>query len=345
MKKNFIIILVNLVFVVFLYVVLEVLIPAHPSNRHFELEVPKGTTFRQAVEILSRENLIRDKNIFIILGRITDIDRKIKSGYYSIWGSMNPLDIFRLLRNGQIIEHTLRIVEGDSLFKLAKEFSEIGILSEEDFLNLARDPELLSLYKINAESIEGYIFPDTYKIPKGIQPEEAIGLMINRMREKYSGELLDRTAEIGMTEHEVLTLASIIEKEAVINKERALISAVYHNRLKKNMRLQADPTAIYGVKSSNRRITRADLRRKTPYNTYAFEGLPPGPIASPGLNSIKAALYPSDVPYLYFVSKDDLSHHFSKTAQEHLNAVKRYREWKKDSRENRKASAKADETS
>jgi UPF0755 protein len=258
---------------------------------------------------------------------------------------MSPLDIIRLLRNGQIIEYSLTIVEGDSLFEISRKFTEIGILSEEDFLKLARDSDLLSSYEIGSDSIEGYIFPDTYKIPKGIEPEEAIGLMINRMREKYSDELLARTTVMRMTEHEVLTLASIIEKEAVLDKERSLISAVYHNRLKKNMRLQADPTAIYGVKRFDKKITRADLRRKTPYNTYIFEGLPPGPIASPGLKSIKAALYPSDVSYLYFVSKDDMSHHFSKTAEEHLNAVKQYRAWKKETKESRKEVTEPDEKS
>jgi UPF0755 protein len=152
--------------------------------------------------------------------------------------------------------------------------------------------------------------------------------MIDRMREKYSHELLARTEEIGMTERKVLTLASIIEKEAVVDSERPLISAVYHNRLKKNMLLQADPTAIYGIKSSREKITSKDLQRKTLYNTYVIKGLPPGPIASPGIKSIIAALYPAVVPYVYFVSNNDGSHQFSVTAKEHLAAVKSYREKK-----------------
>jgi UPF0755 protein len=142
--------------------------------------------------------------------------------------------------------------------------------------------------------------------------------------------------EKGMTENELLTLASIIEKEAVVDSERPLISAVYHNRLKKNMLLQADPTAIYGIKSSREKITREDLLRITPYNTYKIKGLPPGPIASPGLKSIEAALYPANVPYIYFVSLDDRSHQFSKTLEEHMQAVKQYRLRQQEIKDNAK---------
>ena len=154
--------------------------------------------------------------------------------------------------------------------------------------------------------------------------------MIARMREKYTDKLAARAQELGMTRNQVLTLASIIEKEAVIDSERSVISAVYHNRLRKNMQLQADPTAIYGVKSSKERITLNDLKRKTAYNTYAIKGLPPGPIASPGLKSIVAALYPANVSYLYFVSQDDRSHRFAETEKEHAENVRLYRAKKRE---------------
>jgi UPF0755 protein len=161
--------------------------------------------------------------------------------------------------------------------------------------------------------------------------------MIDKMREKFTEKVVTRMKEIAMTENELLTLASIIEKEAIVDSERPLISAVYHNRLKKKMQLQADPTAIYGIKSSRERITREDLRRKTPYNTYQIKGLPPGPIASPGLKSIMAALYPAAVPYIYFVSIDDHTHQFSTTAEEHLQAVKLYRQRQQEIKEKEKS--------
>lgn len=342
MKKNIIFIVLSIFFLACIYTAFEMLVPAQTSNKYIEIEIPRGTTFREAVEILSNEKLIRDKNIFLLIGILTGSDKKIRAGYYSIWGPMSPLDIFKTIRKGQIIEYEIKIVEGDSLLEIADKLSRSGIITREDFIKLSKDPDFLASYNIETTSIEGYIFPDTYKIPKGIRPEDAIGSMIDRMRKKYSDELLSRTAEMGMTENEVLTLASIIEKEAVVDSERPLISAVYHNRLKKKMRLQADPTAIYGIKSFREKIIKSDLRRKTPYNTYVFKGLPPGPIASPGLKSIIAALYPADVPYLYFVSKDDITHQFSKTAEEHLKAVKLYREWKNESRNNKKEGAQDD---
>ena len=339
MKKNIVVIITSILVMSVLYSAFELLVPAQTGSKNIEIEIPKGATFRQAVDILLNEKLIRDKRIFLLLGRLTGVDRKIRAGYYSIWANMSPLDIFKIIRRGSIIEYEIIILEGDSLFEIAEAFSKTGIITEEDLKRLSKDPDLLSSYNIDAPSIEGYIFPDTYMIPKGISTEDALGSMIDRMREKYSDELLAKADKMGMTENEVLTLASIIEKEAVVDSERPLISAVYHNRLKKKMPLQADPTCIYGIKSSKERITRADLQRKTPYNTYVVKGLPPGPIASPGLKSIIAALNPADVPYLYFVAHDDRTHQFSTTATEHLEAVKLYRERKQDMKNNIKEQA------
>lgn len=316
-----------------IYVTVELLIPLPTGGKNIEIKIPEGATFRQAIEILSKERLMRDKGLFFFIGRISGLDRKIRAGYYSITGSLSPLDIFKMLKRGQIIEYEITIVEGDSLREIGEKISEKGIIDKEDFMKLSSDEDFLALYDINAPSFEGYLFPDTYKIPKGTDPEDAIGMMINRVREKISTELFARASKLGLSEREVLTLASIIEKEAVTDEERALISAVYHNRLKKRIPLQADPTAIYGTKSFSEKITAKDLRRRTPYNTYVIKGLPPGPIASPGIKSIIAALYPADVPYVYFVSNNDGSHHFSVTAEEHRTAVKAYREKKQIEKE------------
>ncbi len=345
MKKNLLIIAFCIVAIFALHITVELFMPAQGRDTYHEIEIPQKTTFREAVDILADAKLIRDKNIFLALGRISGIDKKLSPGFYSIWGTMSPFAIFEALRDGQIIEYKLRVREGDSIFDIADTFAEIGLLSKGDFIELSKDPHFLSRYNIESESIEGYLYPDTYKVPKGIGAVETIGMMINRMREQYSDQLLARTEELGMTVNEILTLASIIEKEAVLDSERALISAVYHNRLNMKMKLQADPTAIYGVKSSRKRITRADLLRKTPYNTYAFKGLPPGPIASPTVESIVAALYPANVSYLYFVSKDDIRHHFSTTGKEHLNAVRFYREKRKELEDETAVSEPDDNTS
>lgn len=329
MKKNILIIFTAIFFMVLLYSAFEMFVPAQNATKNTEIEIPMGATFRQAVDILSDQKLIRDKKIFLLLGRLTGADRKIRAGFYSIWSNMSPWDIFKIIRKGRIIEYEVKVLEGDSLLEIAETFSRAGIATYDEVMKISKEPEFLSSYDIEAPSIEGFVFPDTYMIPKGVKIEDAIGIMVDRMREKYSGKLIERTEKIGMTETEVLTLASIIEKEASVDDERTLISAVYHNRLRKHMPLQADPTSIYGIKSSKEKITRSDLQRKTPYNTYVINGLPPGPIASPGLKSIVAALTPADVPYLYFVSNNDGTHKFSVTLGEHEIAVRSYRDKKK----------------
>ena len=245
MKKNIVIITAGILLLWCTYMAMEFLIPLPIGNKNIEIEIPKGATFRQAVEIFSKERLIRDKILFLFIGRISGIDRKIRAGYYSIYGSVSPLDSLKMLKNGQIIEYEITIVEGDSLREVAEKLSEKGIISIEDFIQLSSDEDFLTSYEIDAPTFEGYLFPDTYKIPKGMDPEDAIGMMINKMREKYSGELMVRASKLGLSEREVLTLASIIEKEAETNSERPLISAVYHNRLRKGILLQGDPTSIY----------------------------------------------------------------------------------------------------
>jgi UPF0755 protein len=339
MKKNVLIIFACILAMALGYCAFEMLVPAQKTTANAEIQVPKGATFRQAVDILAQEKLIRDKNVFLLLGRLTGADRNIKAGYYRIWAEMSPLDIFNVLRSGQIIEYTIRVIEGESIPEIAASFAAAGITTQEAFMKLAKDPQFLSAYDIEAPSIEGYIFPDTYRIPKGMPAEDAVGTMINRMRNKFSDQMIRRMEQLGMNEREVLTLASIIEREAVIDSERPLISAVYHNRLKKGMLLQADPTCIYGIKSSREKITREDLLRKTPYNTYVVKGLPPGPIASPGLKSIMAALYPADVPYLYFVSRDDRSHQFSTTIEDHEKAVNLYRQWQQSEKKEKEGAS------
>jgi UPF0755 protein len=326
MKKLLIPVLGGIFLAFSLYVTLQILIPLPVGNNNVEVEIPKGASFRQVAEIFSREHLIRDKNLFLMVGRLSRIDRKIRAGFYSVNRPMNLLDLLRVLRKGQIIEYEITVIEGDSLREVVTKLSDEGIMQEEYFWELVADKDFLASYAIDAPSLEGYLFPDTYKIPKGMDAKDTLGMMINKLREEYSEVLRTRANEIGMSERDVLTLASIIEKEAATDEERPFISAVYHNRLRKKILLQADPTAIYGIKSSKEKITYEDLKRKTPYNTYVIKGLPPGPISSAGIKSITAALYPANAQYLYFVSNNDGTHRFSVTASEHAAAVRAYRQ-------------------
>lgn len=329
MKRNLIIIAAAIIFIFGLYIITEFIIPLPFGNRTIEFEVRRGQTFREVINSLFDKGLIRDRGLFLILGRLTGIDKNIKAGFYPLLGNMTPLQIFDALRMGKIIEYEITILPGDSLIEIGEKFSSLGIMTKEEFDRLSKDKDLLIELDIDAPSLEGYLFPDTYRFPKGFEAKEILKTIVGRLREVLDTEMLSRAFEIGMSEREVLTLASIIEKEAVVDEERPIISAVYHNRLRKNMPLQADPTSIYGIKSSKESITKKDLLRKTPYNTYVIKGLPPGPIASPGLKSIMAALYPEDAPYLYFVSNNDGTHSFSVTLNEHERAVREYREKKR----------------
>ncbi|HAM50849.1 MAG TPA: endolytic transglycosylase MltG [Nitrospiraceae bacterium] len=326
MTKNLTLVVVFLVFIFLLYAAVELLMPLPFGNKSIEFEIKRGVTFRHVVEDLSQKGMVRDKWVFFLAGRITGIDRRIKAGYYPLWGTMSPLQIFNAIRLGKIIEYEITVVPGDSLREIAQKFAALGIIDQEGFFALCTSREMLDENEVDAPSLEGYLFPDTYRFPKGLEAKEILPLMINRLREFYDEAMMSQMLELNISERDMLTMASIIEKEAITDDERPIIAAVYYNRLRRNMPLQADPTAIYGVKGSNERITIADLKRKTPYNTYNIMGLPPGPIASPGLPSIIAALNPAHVPYLYFVSNNDGTHTFSSTWNEHAEAVKVYRD-------------------
>jgi len=309
--------MVSLVFVTYL------ITPVSSDQRWVEVRIPEGASYAQGLNILKENGIIKYPSIYLILARIAGVDRSLMAGYYSMSPSMSPLEIFDHLIKGKTIQYTITIPEGATLEDIREIFRGTGLIDDESW-QLVYDREFLDSLDVHAPSLEGYIYPDTYKFPKGMDPRIIFRIMVQRMREVFDERLRKRAEELGMTENEVLTLASIIEKEAIHDAERPLISAVFHNRLKKNMRLQADPTVLYGIKDRWIRIRYRDLRRKTPYNTYVIKGLPPGPIASPGIKSIRAALYPADVDYLYFVSKNNGWHHFSRTAEEHLEAVIKY---------------------
>jgi UPF0755 protein len=329
MKKNYLSIAAALVVIFLIYSAVEMVIPLPFGNKPIEFEIKRGATFGQVVKELSDRGLVRDRWVIYVLGRALGVDRRIKAGYYPLWGSMTPWQIFTAIRKGKIIEYEITVVPGDSLREIEAKFTAQKIADSETFQRLCADREFLDSLDVDAPSLEGYLFPDTYRFPKGLDAQDILITMVNRLREQFDDGMMARQMEIELPEREVLTMASIVEKEAITDEERPIIAGVYYNRLKKRMLLQADPTAIYGVKSSREKITRDDLLRKTPYNTYVVNGLPPGPIASPGLKSIQAALSPADVPYLYFVSNNDGTHNFSVTLSNHESAVKAYRDKKK----------------
>ena len=298
------------------------IMPVSFDNEWREVRIPEGSNYSEGLGLLQEGRIIDGRIALLLLGKITGSDRDLKPGYYNLSASMSPLEIFDTLIEGRTIQFTVTIPEGSTLVDIKKKL--IPGLMDEGSWRLINDSAFIAGLGIDARSLEGYLYPDTYKFQKGTAPEAVLRRLAKRLDEIFDAALRKRAGELGMTMNEVLTIASIIEKEAVFDIERPIISAVYHNRLKKRMRLQADPTVLYGLGRIERRIRYRDLKRKTPYNTYAIRGLPPGPIASPGIKSIRAALYPDDVDYLYFVSKNDGTHHFSRTNKEHARAVALY---------------------
>jgi UPF0755 protein len=233
--------------------------------------------------------------------------------------------VVELLESGRVRQHTVLHPEGATLTELARVLESSRLAPADEVLRVANDPAIVKSLGIEGPSLEGYLFPDTYQFVRGMSVEEMLTRMVQRTRSRLTPERLARAKTLGLDAHKLLTLASIIEREAIDPDERPLISAVFWNRLNLDMPLQADPTVQYAVAKERRTLTRADLLTDHPYNTYVRRGLPPGPIASPGLPAIEAALDPAPVKYLYFVARDDRRHTFSTTMVEHNLAVSRYR--------------------
>jgi UPF0755 protein len=311
-----------------------------PTNEKVwkEVQITDGMSFKAIAATLQKEGVIRYRGYFEIIGRIEGISRKVRVGYYGLSTNMSLWEVLDALRKGKIIEYEVVIPEGYNLYQIAWTLSGTPLVSDpQDFIRLVKNKEYAHSLGIDADSLEGYLFPDTYYFPKGIKLEDIPLRMVQRYRAVFVDSYRNRARELGFTEHQIVTLASIVEKEAKVSSERKLISAVYHNRLKMGMKLQADPTAVYGTKAWVTNVTSQDLRRKSPYNTYLHKGLPPGPIANPGEGSILATLYPDNADYLFFVAQGDGSHFFSRDFDSHEKAIGRYRSNKKKAMRQAKA--------
>lgn len=301
--------------------------PAVPALQHPPSKVvfiPDGSTFHQVAALLEREQLIRSRSAFVLLGRTQSADRKIRAGEYELNAGMPPAEILSKLLSGQVVLHPVTIPEGLTMTQIAEVIAQHGLADRDELMRLVRDRAFIASLGIKADTVEGYLYPDTYKFPKTAKAKDIIATMVDHLRQVYSPELQVRAQELNLTQHEVLTLASVIEKETGADDEREEISAVFHNRLKKRIPLQSDPTVIYGLPAFDGNIHKKDLSSPSPYNTYRVPGLPPGPIANPGIQAIRAALYPSNSRALYFVSRNDGTHQFSATLTEHNQAVEKY---------------------
>lgn len=311
-------------FIGMVYIDLSSNTPRSSFKQIKKVEIPKGYSLKKIAHLLKQQDLIENHYIFLTLAYLKGISNKLKSGEYNLSTDMTPLEIIEKLYKGEIVYYRITIPEGYNIKNIVNLLVKNELINKEKFISLTQDGEFLSSLGIKALTLEGYLFPDTYYLSKGMKEEEIINKMIERLNNLFTEKLQKRLKEINFTIHKILTLASLIEKEVQIDSERKLVSAVFHNRLKSKMLLQSDPTVIYALEDFDGNLKKQDLSYDSPYNTYLYPGLPPTPIANPGKDSIIAALYPARVDYLYFVSKNDGEHHFSPTFKEHKEAVKKF---------------------
>jgi len=288
------------------------------------IDFAKGEPLARIAASLEQEGIVSSARLFMVHARFRGVAGRLQAGEYRFTDGMRPGEILRMMLNGEVDTRRFTVPEGYSIHQLAELLEKQGLFTREGFLRAATNPALLSELGIEGTSVEGYLFPSTYDVTRAMDETALIRVMAAQFRKVYDGEFTGAAERIGMTPRQVITLASMIEKEAVVAAERPIISSVFHNRLARGMRLQSDPTAVYGVRAFAGTVTKQDVERPTPYNTYHIAGLPPGPIGNPSKEAIKAALNPAPTGYLYFVARKDGTHHFSATLDEHNAAVATY---------------------
>ena len=288
------------------------------------ITIEKGMSLNSVSNLLLENEIIVNQNIFKLKVITRSLASKIPTGRFLIDGKISDALLIDLIFNKGPIKLKLTIPEGSQSKNL---FQDINTLlnTDYDFNKYFNSTEILEQYKVDASSLEGYLYPDTYYLYHDSSPEEIIDILLSEFWKKFDENLQDRANQLGFSVHEVVTLASIIEGEAMLDSERSTISSVYHNRLKINMKLQADPTIQYIIPGPPKTLSNRDLRIKSDYNTYQNYGLPPGPINNPGIASIKAALYPEDTNFLFFVAQGDGSHAFTTNEKDHEEAKRIYK--------------------
>lgn len=288
------------------------------------VQVAPGGSLTELGKTLHHAGLIEEPRVFAALARWRRLDRRIRSGNYEFTGQATVGEIIDIFVSGPQKLDLVVVPEGLNIDETASVLAAAGLGDAADFAALARDPAFAAKLGVPGETLEGYLFPDTYAFAAGAAPNEILAHMNLQFRTVFSPSLVEEGHARGLEPREIVTLASLIEKEAALAEERALISAVFHNRLRRGMKLQSDPTAVYGVPGHSGRVRARDLDRESPYNTYTIRGLPPGPIANPGLAALEAAVRPAeDRKILYFVARDDSSHIFSRTYRQHRRAIRR----------------------
>ncbi len=286
--------------------------------------IAPGQSLKVISKNLESESIVSDQLYFKLYAKSKKAGKKLQAGEYLLSAGQTPEQIIEILLKGKVRLYRITLPEGLTLRETAALVEKAMLCKKNKFIDLCYNRSFIVSLGIKSTTLEGYLFPDTYFFPKPSSCEKIITTMVGHFKDTFTTQWQKKADKLNFTIHEVVTLASIIEKETGAAFERPIISSVFHNRLKKNMRLESDPTVIYGIKNFDGNIKRKHLKMATPYNTYQIKGLPIGPIANPGALSLKAALYPDQTDYLFFVSKKDTTHQFSRTIQEHNRAVRKY---------------------
>jgi UPF0755 protein len=287
-------------------------------------EFAGGSSLKKLAEDLENAGIISNARLFALYARLKGADARVKAGSYQFNDGLSPAEILRRMVAGEIFASRFAVPEGYSIFQVAELLESRGLFKKESFLKQCFNRSLLKELGISGKSVEGYLYPSTYTIPPNMDEAGLIRTMVGQFDKVYGQRFADRAKSLRISTGTLITLASMIEKEAVVPSERPLIASVFKNRLRKGMPLQSDPTAIYGVRAFGGKVSKQDILRSTPYNTYLIKGLPPGPIGNPGSDAIEAAITPAATSYFYFVAKKDGTHYFSATLEEHNRAVYKY---------------------
>ena len=279
------------------------------------VDIPRGSGFFRITEILDKAGLVKNRPFFWVLTLAKGAPRHIRAGQYELTGSMSPSAIIDKMVRGEMNVYAVTFPEDITVNEMARRLSAFKLVDEKEFMTLATDRSFLASLDIEADSIEGYLYPDTYRFDRSMTAKEIIRILVGQFWREVTPEMRKRAQEIGLTLPQWVTLASIIGSYLGNNEESAIISAVFHNRLKQGMKLQSDQTAIYGLELKEKfggKDRKYYRKSDTPYNTYRIIGLPPGPIGNPGIGTLRAALYPAKVDYLYIMAKKDGAYKFSK---------------------------------
>ena len=294
--------------------------PKNSSAPDDVVEVHRSDSHAAIIKLLVSKGVIDHPTLFNWIGRVTRQWKGIKAGEYRVSAAMSPLQIFSTLTSGISIVHPITVREGENMYEVAADVEAKGLATQDEVLSLCKDRDFLTLlgFEAGAKTLEGFLFPDTYHFNKTMSAEDMVRQMVHHANQMWTKDDDTAASALQMTRYQVITLASIIEKETGAPKDRPMISSVFHNRLQKRMKLQSDPTTIYG------KIHRSDLQEANPYNTYYTPALPPGPIANPGRDAITAALNPAKTDYLYFVSHNDGTTEITSTLEDHNRAVRKF---------------------